>query len=141
MRIPISAEKAKEIEAYAARIDELLQTARTLDDAVIPDSVKNLSVWELEGTPVRVKNMLNNMGVYTLWELVHFDMAKYRACRGGFFASKHRLSELQYVIKEAMDLFSNPPTPANPFTNEEMANNPIAQRVVMKVCAHEADRL
>ena len=141
MRIPISAEKAKEIEAYAARIDELLQTARTLDDAVIPDSVKNLSVWELEGTPVRVKNMLNNMGVYTLWELVHFDMAKYRACRGGFFASKHRLSELQYVIKEAMDLFSNPPTPANPFTNEEMANNPIAQRVVMKVCAHKADRL
>ena len=31
--------------------------------------------------------------------------------------------------------------PANPFTNEEMANNPIAQRIVMKVCAHKADRL
>ena len=31
--------------------------------------------------------------------------------------------------------------PANPFTNEAMVNNPIAQRVVMKVCAHEADRL
>ena len=30
---------------------------------------------------------------------------------------------------------------ANPFTNEEMANNPIAQRLVMKVCAHKADRL
>ena len=85
--------------------------------------------------------MLNNMGVYTLWELVHFDMAKYRARRGGFFASKHRLSELQYVIKEAIDLFSNQSTPANPFTNEAMVNNPIAQRVVMKVCAHKADRL
>lgn len=30
---------------------------------------------------------------------------------------------------------------ANPFTNEEMADNPIAQRLVMKVCAHKADRL
>ena len=30
---------------------------------------------------------------------------------------------------------------ANPFANEEMANNPIAQRLVMKVCAHKADRL
>jgi hypothetical protein len=49
MRSPISAEKAKEIEAYAARIDELLQTARTLDDVTIPDSVKNLSLGELEG--------------------------------------------------------------------------------------------
>ena len=141
MRIPDPADKAKEMEACAAKIAELLETAKALDEAAIPDSVKNLSVWELEGTPVRVKNMLNNMGVYTLWELVHFDMTKYGARMGGFFASKHRLSELQYVIKEAMDLFSNPSTPANPFTNEEMANNPIAQRVVMKVCAHKADRL
>lgn len=109
MRIPISAEKAKEIEAYAARIDELLQTARTLDDVTIPDSVKNLSLGELEGTPVRVKNMLNNIGVCTLWELVHFDMAKCRKYRGGFFASKHRMAELLYAIKEAIDLFSNPP--------------------------------
>jgi hypothetical protein len=30
---------------------------------------------------------------------------------------------------------------ANPFKNEAMANDPIAQRLVMKVCAHEADRL
>ena len=109
MRIPISAEKAKEIEAYAARIDELLQTARTLDDVAIPDTAKNLSVWELEWTPVRVKNMLNNIGVCTLWEIVHFDMAKCRKYRGGFFASKHRMSELLYAIKEAIVLFSNPP--------------------------------
>ena len=87
MRIPILEEKAKELEACAAKIAELLEAAKALDDAVIPDSVKNLSVWELEGAPVRVKNMLNNIGVRTLWELVHFDMAKYRACRGGFFAS------------------------------------------------------
>ena len=109
MRIPDPADKAKEMEACAAKIAELREAAKALDDAVIPDSVKNLSVWELEGTPVRVKNMLNNMGVYTLWELVHFDMTKYGARMGGFFASKHRLSELQYAIKEAMDLFSNPP--------------------------------
>jgi hypothetical protein len=30
---------------------------------------------------------------------------------------------------------------ANPFTNEAMANDPIAQRIVMKVCAHKVDRL
>ena len=108
MRIPISEEKAKEIEACAAKIEELLQTAKTLDDAVIPDSVKNLSLGELEGTPVRVKNMLNHMGVCTLWELVHFDMAKCRKYRGGFFASKPRMSELLYAIKEAIDLLPRP---------------------------------
>ena len=127
MRIPISAEKAKEIEAYAARIDELLQTARTLDDAAIPDSVKNLSLGELEGTPVRVKNMLNNIGVCTLWELVHFDMAKCRKYRGGFFASKHRMAELLYAIKEAIDLFSNPPKRGeNSFCNSPKRDSSIS---------------
>ncbi len=29
----------------------------------------------------------------------------------------------------------------NPFTNEEMTNDSIAQRIVMKVCAHKVDRL
>ena len=69
MRIPISAEKAKEIEAYAAKIEELLQTVRTLDDAAIPDSVKNLSLGELEGTPVRVKTCLTTLGfvLYGNW--------------------------------------------------------------------------
>ena len=104
MRIPVPADGAKELEACAAKIEELLQTARTLDDAAIPDSVKNLSVWELEGAPVRVKNMLNNIGVCTLWELVHFDMAKCRKYRGGFFASRHRMVELEYAIKEAVDI-------------------------------------
>ena len=104
MRIPISEEKAKEIEACAAKIAELLQTAKTLDEAEIPDSVKNLSVWKLEGTPVLVKNMLCHMSVCTLWELVHFDMAKCRRYRGGFNASKIRMMQLWYAIKEAIDL-------------------------------------
>ena len=30
---------------------------------------------------------------------------------------------------------------ANPFTNEDMADDPIAQRLVMKVCAHKDNRL
>ena len=113
MRIPISEEKAKEIEACAAKIDKLLQTARTLDDVTIPDSVKNLSLGELEGTPVRVKNMLNNIGVCTLWELVHFDMAKCRKYRGGFFASKHSMAALMYTIKEAIDLLRAPQIDSN----------------------------
>ena len=125
MRIPISAEKAKEIEAYAARIAELLEAAKALDDAAIPDSVKNLPVWELEGTPVRVKNMLNNIGVCTLWELVHFDMAKCRKYRGGFFASKHRMSELLYAIKEAIDLLSNLQKRDNSYTRDVMEKDGI----------------
>ena len=116
MRIPITEEKAKEIEAYAAKIDKLLQAAKTLDDSAIPDSAKNMSVWELEGSPVMVKNMLNHMGVCTLWELVHFDMAKCRKYRGGFFASKHRMRELLYAIKEAIDLLSNQQKRDNSYT-------------------------
>ena len=108
MRIQISAEKTKEIEACAAKISELLQTAKALDDAAIPDSARNLSVWELKGSPVRVKNMLNNMGVCTLWELVHLDMAKCRSFCGGFFASKHRMGELRYAIMEAVNLLRAP---------------------------------
>ena len=125
MRIPITEEKAKEIEAYAAKIDKLLQAAKTLDDSAILDTVKNLSVWELEGTPVRVKNMLNNIGVCTLWELVHFDMAKCRKYRGGFFASKHRMSELLYAIKEAIDLLSNLQKRDNSYTRDVMEKDGI----------------
>ena len=88
----------------AAKVAELLQSAKTLDDAALHDSVKNLPVWELEGSTVRVKNMLNNIGVCALWELVHFDMEKCKKYRGGFFASKYRMSELLYAIKEAIDL-------------------------------------
>ena len=108
MRMPISAEKAKEIEECAAKVAELLRTSKTLDEAAIPDSAKNLSVWELEGSPVRVKNMLNNIGVCTLWELVNFDMTKCKAVRGGFMASRYRMSELLYAIKEAIDLLRAP---------------------------------
>lgn len=108
MRIPIPADKAKELEVCAAMIAELLQAAKTLDEAAIPDSAKNLSVWELEGSPVRVKNMLNNIGVCTLWELVHFDMAKVKAACGGFMASRIRMMELMCAIKEAIDLLCVP---------------------------------
>ena len=104
MRIPIPADKAKEIEECAAKVSELLRTAKTLDEADIPDSVKSMSVFELEGSLLLVKNMLYNMGVCTLWDLVHFDLAKCRRYRGGFNASKIRMLELWYAIKEAVDM-------------------------------------
>ena len=126
MRIPVPADGAKELEACAAKIEELLQTARTLDDAAIPDSVKNLSLGELERTPVRVKNMLNNIGVCTLWELVHFDMAKCREYRGGFFASKHRMAELMYAIKEAIDLLRAPQIDSNKKTGRMSGIKPMS---------------
>ena len=111
---------------HSAR-ERLKAIAKALDDAVIPDSVKNLSLGELEGTPVRVKNMLNNIGVCTLWELVHFYMAKCRKYRGGFFASKHRMAELLYAIKEAIDLFSNPPKRGeNSFCNSPKRDSSIS---------------
>ncbi len=108
MEIEMPADTKREIEECAAKVSELLRTAKALDEAVISDSVKNLSVWELEGTPVRVKNMLCNMGVCTLWELVHFDLTKCRTVRGGFMASKHRMSDLMYAIREAINLLRNP---------------------------------
>ena len=105
MSIQISADKTKEIEPYVEKISELLQTAKAFDDVAIPDSVRNLPVWELKESPERVKNMLNKMGVCTLWELVHLDIVKCRSFRGGFFASKRRISELLCAIKEAVNLF------------------------------------
>lgn len=126
MRIPIPADGAKELEACVAKIDKLLQAAKTLDDSAIPDTAKNLSVWELEGTPVRVKNMLNNIGVCTLWELVHFDMSKCRKYRGGFFASKHRMSELLYAIKESIDLLRAPQIDSNKKTGRMSGIKPMS---------------
>ena len=102
MKVEMPAEKASEIEECAAKIAELLQAAKALDEAVIPDSVKNQSVFELEGSPVRIKNVLCNMGVCTLWELSHFDMTKCMAYRA-FRSSKHMITELMYAISEAID--------------------------------------
>ena len=73
------------------------------DEADIPDSVKSMSVFELEGTLLLVKNMLCNMGVCTLWELTHFDMEN-SAVLKGFSASSQRIVELEYAIKEAVDI-------------------------------------
>ena len=103
MKIQVPTEKAKEIDACAARVSELLRFARTLDANSVPDSVKNLSVFRLDGTPVRVKNMLSNKGVCTLWELTHFDMEN-SAVLKGFSTSSQRIVELEYAIKEAVDI-------------------------------------
>lgn len=102
MKVEIPEEKARQIEEYVARIQELLQTAKTLDEAAIPDSVKNMSVEVMEGIPVRVKNMLSIMGVKTLWELVHIDTKNWIAHRWG--GSLPRICDLFYAIKEAFDL-------------------------------------
>ena len=104
MKMEMPVDKKKEIAECAAKVSELLRTATALDKADIPDSVKSMSVFELKGTLLLVKNMLCNMGVCTLWELVHFDLAKCRRYRGGFNASKIRMIELGYAIKEAIDM-------------------------------------
>ena len=104
MKVEMPADKKKEIEECATKVSELLRTATALDEAVIPDSVKSLSVFELKGTLLLVKNMLCNMNVCTLWDLVHFDLAKCRRYRGGFNVSKIRMIELGYAIKEAIDM-------------------------------------
>ena len=43
---------------------------------------------------------------------------KCRKYRGGFFASKHRMTELLYAIKEAIDLLSNLQKRDNSYTRD-----------------------
>ena len=60
MKIEMPADKKKEIEECAAKVSELLRTAKTLDEAEIPDSVKSpwctLQSLAMAGCDVRVSH-------------------------------------------------------------------------------------
>ena len=94
------------IEELKCQLSVLLQKAGRLDPKQIPESRKKVSVWALEGSPVRIKNMISeSLGVDTIWDLVHvpYDrMPKFRC----FTNSRARMEEIIAAIDEALKILS-----------------------------------
>ena len=86
------------------RLASLLQKAGELDPSAIPDAKKKISVWKLEGAPVRIKSMIGNaLGVDTIWDLVHVPCGKFLQYRC-FTNSRARMSELVAAVDEAIKM-------------------------------------
>lgn len=82
----------------------MFQKAEILDFEKIPELRKKISVWELEGAPVRIKNMIGNaLGVDTIWDLVHVPHGKFLQYRS-FANSRARMSELVAAVDEAIKM-------------------------------------
>ena len=85
----------------------LLHKAGELDPSAIPTERKKISVWELEGAPVRIKSMIGNaLGVETIWDLVHVPCGKFLQYRC-FANSRARMLELVAAVEEAIKLLNN----------------------------------
>ena len=52
----------------------LLQKAEMLEATNIPESRKNINIGNLD-ISIGMANMINNMGIYTIWDLVHLKLA------------------------------------------------------------------
>ncbi len=55
------------------QLSALLQKAEMLEATNIPETRKYINVNELE-ISIRMANMLNNAGIYTIWDLVHIPL-------------------------------------------------------------------
>ena len=95
------------IEELKGKLSALLQKAEKLDLEQVPESRKTVSVWVLEGSPVRMKNMISeSLRTDTIWDLVHLPydrILKFRC----FLNSRARMSELVAAIDEALKMLSN----------------------------------
>ena len=94
------------IEELKCQLSALLQKAGRLDPKQIPESRKMVSVWALEGSPVRIKNMISEiLGVDTIWNLVHvpYDRMLKSRC---FTNSRTRMEELVAAIDESLKMLS-----------------------------------
>lgn len=92
------------IEELKCQLSALLQKAESLDAETIPESRKKVSVWALEGSPVRIKNMISEvLGVDTIWNLVHVPYDRILRC---FTNSRARMEELIAAIDEALKILS-----------------------------------
>ena len=92
------------IEELKCQLSVLLQKAGRLDPKQIPESRKMVSVWALEGSPVRIKNMISEtLGVDTIWNLVQvpYDRVLKFRC---FTNSRTRMEELVAAIDEALKM-------------------------------------
>ena len=66
--------------SFLDKLAMLLQKAETLVSDEIPESRKSINLNELD-ISIRMANMINNIGIYTIWDLVHLSSAeilKYR---------------------------------------------------------------
>ena len=86
------------------RLASLLHKAGELNPSAIPNMRKKIPIWELEGAPVRIKNMIGNaLGVDTIWDLVHVPCGKFLQYRC-FTNSRARMSELVAAVDEAIKM-------------------------------------
>ena len=94
-------------ESLFEKVEDLLRQSAALDDASIPESRKKISIWALEGSPVRVKNMISNIfGAENIWDLVHVTSAQVR--RAHYFPnSRCGMLQLVAAIDEALKMLSN----------------------------------
>ncbi len=82
------------------QLSALLQKAEMLESANVPESRKSINVNELE-ISVRMANMLNNAGIYAIWDLVHMKIDKWR-----YFNSRPRMGELIDAIDQAIKVLT-----------------------------------
>ena len=86
------------------RLASLLHKAGELNPSAIPNMRKKIPIWELEGAPVRIKNVIGNtLGVETIWDLVHVPHSKILQARC-FTNSRARMSELVAAVDEAIKM-------------------------------------
>lgn len=94
------------IEELKCQLSALLQKAERLDPKQIPESRKMVSVWALEGSPVRIRNMISEtLCVDTIWNLVHvpYDRILRFRCLS---KSRARMAELVAAIDESLKMLS-----------------------------------
>lgn len=85
------------------QLSALLQKAKTLVAEDIPEARRNTSVSELE-VSIIMANILYNMGVLTIWDLVH--MSETELGRWRYFNSKYRTMELIDAIDQAIKVLT-----------------------------------
>ena len=94
----------RRVDKLWGRLREFLREAESLDPETVTESRKKVSLWDLEGSPVRTKNVIcNSFGVDTIWDLVHVpydQIAKFRC----FSNSRAALSELVFAFDEAIGI-------------------------------------
>ena len=85
------------------QLSALLQKAEMLEATNIPETQKNINVNELD-ISIRMANMLNNAGVYEIWNLIHTPLSKIDQWR--CFNNRPRMSELIDAIDQAIKVLT-----------------------------------
>ncbi len=114
------AERRKnKVDALKVELSAILQKAKTLDSKDIPDSKKNITINELE-ISIRMNNLLTNMGLTTIWELVHIDENEMWKRNHGF-RTWPRFAELIDALKKAIALLTDT---TNPEASKQVSDTP-----------------